>query len=249
MPSWVIHCLFNRIYETYLLHEIRAMLNAHFSKPNFMLDVNVEFSCAYRKKNQMQCAMLFPSPKSCKQFISRNGNHSIVRASLGDLQLRNIHTGQRELPREVSDLLLEHLDLCKALLALLLGSGDADEILEELGACLLLEDLGELDGTVDEGCDSLHIFFFHVAGGEGGGAETDTAWGDCGGVATDGVFWVRIKSNESSRNSAHLNEYVLLMVTCIKSVSFSILLPVIPIGRRSHRRRWLSDPPLCILYP
>ena len=70
-------------------------------------------------------------------------------------------------------------DLLRADLSVRGRGGDADEVLEELGARLLLEGERELHGAVQEVRDDLHVLLGHVARGERGGAEADSA-GDLG---------------------------------------------------------------------
>lgn len=74
------------------------------------------------------------------------------------------------------------------LLAFVSGGGDADEVLEELAASLLLENEGDLDGTVEEAGDDLDIVLEHVTGGDGCGTEADTTGNLSRGVAGDSVL-------------------------------------------------------------
>lgn len=110
-----------------------------------------------------------------------------VVETLGLLQVLGLDTWKGELRSEALDLVTELLDLVVRLGAR--GGGDFDEVFEELGAGILLQLQGELDGTVQEGSHGLDVFLGHVTGSQGGGTETDTS-GDLGrGVTRNGVLW------------------------------------------------------------
>lgn len=113
----------------------------------------------------------------------------LVNEALRLLEVGGIDTGQGPLAGEGTYFILEVLDLSVALLTLLLGSGDTDEVLEQLGASLLLENEGELDSTMQELADLLDIGFNHVAGRQCGCTDTNTTGNLGGSIARDGVFY------------------------------------------------------------
>ena len=94
-------------------------------------------------------------------------------------QLGNINTRQREFGRKRLNLRPEVLDLLPSDLALLGRSGDADKVLEELAAGLLLEHERDLDGAVEEVGDDFEVIIQEVARSQSGCAETDAS-GDLG---------------------------------------------------------------------
>lgn len=91
------------------------------------------------------------------------------------LEARNVDTGDRPPAGERADLLAELFHLRVPDLALLLDGRDAHEVLEELAAGLLLEHERDLNCAVQEVGDNLHVCLEHVARGQRGRAETDTA--------------------------------------------------------------------------
>lgn len=106
----------------------------------------------------------------------------------GARQLGHVDAREGPPPRELADLLLEVLDLLRTDLALLRRSRNADEVLKQLAARLLLERGRDLDGAVQELRDDLHVLLTHVARRERGRAETDAAGHLRGRVAGHGVL-------------------------------------------------------------
>lgn len=91
------------------------------------------------------------------------------------LDARDVDTGDGPPAGKRADLLAELLHLREADLAILLDRRDAHEVLEELAAGLLLENERDLNGTVQEVGDDLHVCLKHVARGQRGCAEADAA--------------------------------------------------------------------------
>ena len=102
---------------------------------------------------------------------------------------------------------------------------EGDEVLE-LRAGLLLELEGDLQGLVQEDRDLLEVLLEELAGGEGGRADADAARRDGGPVARDAVL---VEGDGD----------------CV--ADFSNLDPVMPLGLRSQRTRWLSVPPVAMV--
>src|SRR6266700_3166889 len=90
------------------------------------------------------------------------------------LKSRHIDTRKRPLAGKCSDLVAELLHLEVTFVALSSSRGNTNEVLEELRLGLLLEQERELNRTVQEVSDHLDVSLAHVAGCEGGCAETDT---------------------------------------------------------------------------
>lgn len=96
-----------------------------------------------------------------------------------DLSPSNTHitysirdTRERELGRELDDVLLELSEQLGSLTGTL-GVG-LDKVLEQLGAGLLLGEESDLNGSVEEVTDDLHVLLGHGSGSEGGKTDTDT---------------------------------------------------------------------------
>lgn len=104
------------------------------------------------------------------------------------LEVGSVNTREGEALREGLDLVPELLDLLVSNVVLSGGGGDTHEVLEELGAGLLLEGKRDLDGTVEELGDLLDVGLVHVTRGQGRGTETDTTRNLGRGVARNGVL-------------------------------------------------------------
>lgn len=78
------------------------------------------------------------------------------------MECRDIDTRQRPLAGESDDFLAELLDLEESFLALFSDSSNAHEVLEQLGACFLLEKERKLNGAVKEASDDLDVLLLHV---------------------------------------------------------------------------------------
>ena len=104
------------------------------------------------------------------------------------LEVGDVNTREREALSEGLDLVPELLDLLVSNVALNGGGGDPHEVLEELGAGLLLEGERDLDGTVQELGNLLDVGLVHVTGGQGGGAETDTTGNLGRGIARNSIL-------------------------------------------------------------
>jgi hypothetical protein len=98
----------------------------------------------------------------------------------------DVDTGKREPLSKGADLLAEFLNSLGTLA--IAGGSNALEILEQLGARLLLQLQSELDGTVQELGNLLDIFFVHAPRGKGRSAETNTTGDLSGGITVDGVL-------------------------------------------------------------
>lgn len=97
-------------------------------------------------------------------------------------------TGQGEAGSELLDILLE-LEKLLAALTVALG-GDSEEIFEQLRASFLLQDEGDLNGTVEEVANLDHLGLLHAARGQGARADTD-ATGDLGGFVANNRVLVK----------------------------------------------------------
>lgn len=107
-----------------------------------------------------------------RRKLSRSSSE-ILMVSSGLFQVGCIYAGQGPLAGEGTDLVAELLHLSEALFTLLLGGSNADEVLKELRAGLLLEKKSELDSTVKEVGNNLDILLLHVTGGQSGGTKAD----------------------------------------------------------------------------
>ena len=117
----------------------------------------------------------------------------VLSDSSGPLDLAN-DTRDREAARERTDLGAELAHAFPAFAALALLARDADEVLEQLRAGLLLEHERKLDSAMQEGRDGTHLLGGDVARGERGSAEADAS-GDLRGLVTrDSVFCERLLS-------------------------------------------------------
>ncbi len=82
-------------------------------------------------------------------------------------------TRERELGRELDNVLPE---LRQKLAGLAVTAVGDDKVLKKLVASLLLSLEGDLDSTVEEGGNDLHVLLGHGSGGEGGKTYADTTW-------------------------------------------------------------------------
>lgn len=136
-----------------------------------MLDV--ESSKTSPSYNAKQSPLL---PTRQKQVTTRTDERLVVLMDTSRaLDARDVDTGDGPPAGEGADLLAELLHLREANLAVLLDRRDAHEVLEELAASLLLENERDLNGTVQEVGDDLHVCLKHVARGQRGRAEADAA--------------------------------------------------------------------------
>lgn len=107
----------------------------------------------------------------------------ILVVSSGLLEVGGVNARKGPLASEGTDFVTELFHLSETLLALLLLGSDTDEVLEKFAASFLLEKSGELNSTVKEVSDNLHVLFFHVTRSQGRCTETDTTR-DLGGCVT-----------------------------------------------------------------
>lgn len=129
----------------------------------------------------------YPKPPPAQKRLGRTDLLVLVDAR-GARERGDVDAGQRPAAREDADLLAKLFDLLVADLALRGRRRDADEVLEELAARLLLQDERGLDGAVQEVRDDLNVRLHHVARRDRRRAKTDAAGHLGGGVARDGVF-------------------------------------------------------------
>ena len=95
------------------------------------------------------------------------------------------NTGQRELGSKLNDVLLEGGELLRSLSV----SGEGgDKVLQQLGTSLFLGLEGDLDGSVKEIGDDLHVLLGHRSTGQSGQTDTDTTGNLSRGVSRDGVL-------------------------------------------------------------
>jgi len=90
------------------------------------------------------------------------------------LESRHVDARERPLAGKGNDLVAELLHLEVAFVTLSGSRGNTNEVLEELRLGLLLKEERKLNCTVQEVSDHLDVLLAHVAGCEGGCAETDT---------------------------------------------------------------------------
>jgi hypothetical protein len=96
------------------------------------------------------------------------------------------HTGKRELSRELDDVLLQlRKKLGRLVVLVVVGS---DKVLEELGSGLLLGSQGDLNSSVEEVGNLLHLGFLHGSGSQGGETDSDTTGNLGRSVTGDGVL-------------------------------------------------------------
>ena len=110
----------------------------------------------------------------------------VALEALGLGEGADIETRKREPLSKGADLCAEFLDSLGILA--IAGKSDALEILEQLGARLLLQLQSELDSAVQELSNRFEIIFFHAPRGKGCSTETNTTRDLSGGITTDGVL-------------------------------------------------------------
>ncbi len=106
--------------------------------------------------------------------------------ALGSGKRADVDTRKRELLGEDTDILAEFLDSLGTLA--ITSESDALEILEQLGARLLLQLQADLDSTVQEPGDRLEIFLLQASRSKCCSSDTDTTRDLSGSVTADGVL-------------------------------------------------------------
>ena len=115
--------------------------------------------------------------------------HNLVLVETsGLLERRHIDARERPLAGEGSNLVAELLHPEVTLVAFCRSCGNTNEVLEELRFGLLLEEERELNCAVQEVGNDLDVLIAHVAGCEGGCAETNTTGNLSGCVTRNGVL-------------------------------------------------------------
>jgi len=95
------------------------------------------------------------------------------------------NTGKRELGSKLDNILLEGGELLRSLSVSRKGG---DKVLQQLGTGLLLSLEGDLDGSVEEVGDDLHVLLGHRSTGQSGQTDTDTTGNLSRGVSGNGVL-------------------------------------------------------------
>lgn len=96
------------------------------------------------------------------------------------------NTGKRELGRELDDILLQLLKQLGGLVVLVAEGGN--KVLEKLVTGFLLCGQGDLDSSMQERSDGLHLGLLHGSRSQSGKTDSDTTGNLGRGVTGDGVL-------------------------------------------------------------